>query len=544
MGRWKVIAILGAAQFIMVLDTTVMNVSVSSVVEDLDTSITQVQLAITLYTLVMGSLMLLGGKFGDIFGRKKVFGIGLVIYGTGSMITAISPNINVLLFGWSFVEGFGAVLVIPAIVALAAANYEGRDRATAYGVLGGVTAAGAAAGPLIGGWVTEAWTWRVVFASETFVCLGIMLTMRTIADSARAEIDRRIDWLGAFLSALGLALIVLAILKASEWGFLLPKEALTIGGTEITPFGLSAVPFMIGAGVAVMFGFAAWERRLGARGGAPLMHPEILRNVHLRAGLAMLGAQQVVIAGVFFVLPIYLQYVLLQSAFETGVKIMPMSIAMLIGAGMGPRLAVTKSPKWIVSIGLYLVAAGAAVLMASISPELNSPVFAGGLALFGAGAGLIASQLGNVIMSSVSDSERGEAGGLQGTSQNLGSSLGVALIGAILLSSLGSGLNTRVAEDPAISVETKQLVSQGTEGGVDIYTRAQVEEIADAAPVSDADAEKVVDYYVEAQLDSLKIALLFAGFLALLGLAATRNLPTVPGVELGADADDSAPTSG
>lgn len=273
------------------------------------------------------------------------------------------------------------------------------------------------------------------------------------------------------------------------------------------------------------------------------MHPEILSNVHLRAGLAMLGAQQVVIAGVFFVLPIYLQYVLLQSAFETGVRIMPMSIAMLIGAGMGPRLAATKSPKWIVTIGLYLVAAGAAVLMASISPELNSPVFAGGLALFGAGAGLIASQLGNVIMSSVSDSERGEAGGLQGTSQNLGSSLGVALIGAVLLSSLGSGLNTRIAEDPAISVETKQLVSQGTQGGVDIYTREQVDEIASAAPVSDAEAEKFVDYYVEAQLDSLKIALLFAGFLALLGLTATRNLPTVPGVELGADADESAAAS-
>lgn len=541
MGRWKVIAILGAAQFIMVLDTTVMNVSVSAVVEDLDTTITQVQLAITLYTLVMGSLMLLGGKFGDIFGRKKVFGVGLVIYGTGSMITALSPNINVLLFGWSFVEGFGAVLVIPAIVALAAANYEGRDRATAYGVLGGVTAAGAAAGPLIGGWVTEVWTWRVVFAAETFVCIGIMLTMRTIADSARAEVDRRIDWLGAALSATGLALIVLAILKASEWGFLLPKDALTIGGTEITPFGLSVVPFMIGAGVAVMFGFVSWERRLGARGGAPLMHPEIFRNIHMRAGLAMLGAQQVVIAGVFFVLPIYLQYVLLQSAFETGVKIMPMSIAMLIGAGMGPRLAATKSPKWIVTVGLYLVAAGATLLMASISPELNSPVFAAGLALFGAGAGLIASQLGNVIMSSVDDSERGEAGGLQGTSQNLGSSLGVALIGAILLSSLSSGLNTRVAEDPSISAETKQLVSQGTEGGVDIYTRDQVEEIANAAPVSDDDAEKVVDYYVESQLDSLKIALLFAGFLALLGLVATRNLPTVPGVELGAEAGATPP---
>lgn len=535
MGKWKVIAILGAAQFIMVLDTTVMNVSVSAVVEDLDSSITQVQLAITLYTLVMASFMLLGGKFGDIFGRKKIFGIGLVIYGTGSMITALSPNIYWLLAGWSFVEGFGAVLVIPAIVALAAANYEGRDRATAYGVLGGVTAAGAAAGPLIGGWVTEAWTWRVVFASETFVCVGIMLTMRTIADSARAEVDRRIDWAGAGMSALGLGLIVLAILKAGEWGFIVSRSPLEIGGQTIEPFGLSVVPFLIAAGVAVMFGFVRWERRVARRGGAPLMHPDVFQNVPFRAGLAMLGAQQIVIAGTFFILPIYLQYVLLQSAFETGLTIMPMSIAMLVGAGIGPRLAVANSPKWIVRLGLVLVAICSLVLMASISEEMNSPVFAVGLSLFGGGAGLIASQLGNVIMSSVDDSERGEAGGLQGTSQNLGSSIGVALLGAVLLMALGSGLNDSVQNDPTISPEAKQLVAEGTANGVDIVTRADVEEIAAAAPVSEQDAEKFVNYYVDSQLEAIKISLLFAGLLALLGLVATRNLPTIPGVELGTE---------
>lgn len=539
MGKWKVISILGAAQFIMVLDTTVMNVSVSAVVEDLDSSITQVQLAITLYTLVMASFMLLGGKLGDIFGRKKIFGIGLVIYGTGSMITALSPNIYWLLGGWSFVEGFGAVLVIPAIVALAAANYEGRDRAMAYGVLGGVTAAGAAAGPLIGGWVTEVWTWRIVFAAETFVCVGIMLTMRTIADSARAEVDRRIDWAGAALSALGLGLIVLAILKAGEWGFVLPNGALEINGTEITPFGLSIVPFMIAAGVAVMFGFVKWERALAARGGAPLMHPEIMGNVPFRAGLAMLGAQQIVIAGTFFILPIYLQYTLLKSAFETGVAIMPMSIAMLVGAGMGPRLAVQKSPKWIVRLGLGLLALGSFVLVASVSPEMNSPIFAAGLSLFGGGAGLIASQLGNVIMSSVEDSERGEAGGLQGTSQNLGSSIGVALLGAVLLMALGNGLNDRVQTDPTIAPQTKELVAEGTANGVDILTGEQLQQIADAAPVSDADAEKVIGHYEDAQLLAIKGSLLFAGLLALLGLAVTRNLPTVPGVEL-AQEDSSA----
>ena len=535
MGRWKVIAILGAAQFIMVLDTTVMNVSVSAVVEDLDTSINMVQLAITLYTLVMGSLMLLGGRLGDIFGRKKTFGIGLVIYGIGSMTTALSPNVGVLLVGWSFIEGAGAVLVIPAIVALAAANYQGRDRATAYGVLGGVTAAGAAAGPLIGGWVTEALTWRVVFAGETFVCIAIMLTMRTIADSASTPASRKIDWGGAFLSAFGLGLIVLGVLQSSEWGLILPSGGPEIGGETLQPFGLSLVPFMIAAGVAVMFGFARWERRLSGRGETPLMHPEILRNGMLRSGLSMLAAQQVVIAGTFFVLPIYLQYVLGKSAFETGLKIMPMSIAMLIGAGVGPRLAVSKSPRWIVTIGLWLVAAGSFTLVASMTPEMRSPLFAFGMALFGAGAGLIASQLGNVIMSSVDDAERGEAGGLQGTFQNIGSSIGVALIGAVLMTSLSSGFTTDVAADPAISAEAKQLVSKGTAQGVEILTQKQVDEIVDAAPVAEADRQAVAEIYADSQIDSLKIAMLCAAFLALLGLAVARKLPTVPGVELASE---------
>jgi MFS family permease len=424
---------------------------------------------------------------------------------------------------------------------LTAANYSGRDRATAYGVLGGVTAAGAAAGPLIGGWVTEALTWRVVFASETLVCIGIMLTLRLIADSPRQEGSRKIDWVGTALSALGLGLIVLAILKASEWGFLQPRGALEIGGHEITPFGFSVVPFMVGAGFLVLSGFFSWERRVVARGGSPLMHPDILLVRQLRSGLSMLAAQQTVIAGTFFVLPIYLQFVLLKSAFETGLVIMPMSIAMLIGAFSGPRLAVKRSPRDIVRLGLWLVVVGCVVLMASISPKLNSPVFALGLALFGAGAGLIASQLGNVIMSSVGDRERGEAGGLQGTAQNVGSSLGVALIGAVLLASLGSGLNDRVATDPNISAESKAAVQTGTNDGVEILTRDQVTQIADESGLPKDDADAIVAHYYDAQIFALKLSLLFAGFLAALGLLVARGLPTMPGVELGAGVEEPAP---
>lgn len=538
--RWSVLIIMCAAQFIMVLDTTVMNVSVSNVVEDLDTTISSVQLAITLYTLVMGSFMLLGGRLGDIFGRKKIFGIGLIIYGIGSLTTALSPNIGWLLFGWSFVEGAGAVLVMPAIISLAASNYSGRDRATAYGALGGVAAAGAAAGPLIGGWVTEEFTWRVVFASETLVCIAIVLCMRAIAD-AKTEARGKIDWGGTVLSALGLGLIVLAMLQAGSWGLINPTGALTINGNEITPFGYSIVPFMVIAGFVVLYFFFRWERRVDARGGSPLMHPDLLQRLQLRNGLVMLTAQQTVIGGMFFVIPIYLQYVLLKDAFDTGLKLAPMSIAMLIAAFSGPKLAVKRSPRWIVSTGLILVIIGSLLLITTINPELNDALFAVGMAIFGAGFGLVASQLGNVIMSSVGDADRGEAGGLQGTAQNIGTSLGVAMIGALLISSLSGGLNDTVQKDPALSPQTKQAVAE-IDAPIDIMTTAQLEAILDEAGLSDTESDALIADYESAQIDAIKDSIFLAAVLALIGLGIAHRLPTIPGVELGAeDAESAAP---
>ena len=211
---WGVIGMLAAAQFIMVLDTTVMNVSISQVVQDLDTTVVGLQTAITVYTLVMAAFMLVGGKIGDRWGAKRTFWVGMLVYGAGSFITALSPNLTVLLFGWSLVEGLGAVLVIPAIAALTAATYQGRQRALCYGILGGVAGASMAAGPLIGGWVTATFTWRLVFAGETVVVLIIMVFLRLIPATAGRK--GRMDTLGALLSASGLGAIVLGVLQSSQ----------------------------------------------------------------------------------------------------------------------------------------------------------------------------------------------------------------------------------------------------------------------------------------------------------------------------------------
>ena len=172
MRKWIPIIILASGEFVMTLDTSVMNVSISQITADLNTSIQGVQAAITLYALVMAALMLTGAKLGDIYGRNRMFAIGLAVYGVGSLTTALSPNLTVLLVGWSGIEGLGAIMVIPGIAALTAANYEGKDRALAYALIGGITAVAVAAGPLIGGWVTTNASWRYVFAGETVIVTG------------------------------------------------------------------------------------------------------------------------------------------------------------------------------------------------------------------------------------------------------------------------------------------------------------------------------------------------------------------------------------
>jgi MFS family permease len=522
------ILILGTAQFVMVLDTTVMNVSISQVVADLHTTVTNLQLAITCYTLVMAAFMLIGAKYGDIWGRRRAFSIGLAVYGVGSLTTALSPNIGWLLFGWSLVEGLGAVLVIPAIASLTAGNYEGNERALAFGLLGGIAGAGAAVGPLIGGFVTTALTWRVVFASETVVVAAILLFgVRRIKDHPVAE-KPKLDHVGALLSALGMGLVVFGILKISTWGFLKPTGALTIGGTEITPFGLSVVPFLILGGLIVLGAFARWEHRVERGGGVPLLRPDLLRVPQLRAGSTTLVAMYLILAGTFFVLPLYLQLVLGKDALHTGLKILPISVTMMLAALLGPRLATRMSPRRIVEIGMLFLIVSILGLMATISPSLSSGWFALSLAGFGAGIGLAISQLGNVLMSSVPETRSSEAGGVQGVSQNLGQSLGTALIGAVLLTGLTTGFHDRIVSDSTIPPRVSEQIVTGTEQGVQMVSKSDVQKILDDNHVPPRQSDAIVSAYGDAQIDALKQALFIAASFVLVGMWFAHALPAKP----------------
>jgi MFS family permease len=520
------IAILAAAQFVMVLDSSVMNVSITQIVADLGTTVQGVQLAITCYTLVMAAFMLVGAKLGDIWGRDRAFTVGLAVYGAGSFITSISPNLAVLLFGWSLIEGLGAVLVIPAIAALIAENYEGSDRALAYGIVGGIAAAAIAVGPVIGGFVTTAFTWRLVFAGEVVIVVIILVLRNRMRASHRDANPPRLDVVGAVLSATGLAIIVLAILQSSTWGFIFPKSGPTINGQEIAPLGFSVVPFLILIGLGVLYLFEAWENRLERLGRDRLLDFALLRIVPLRGGLSTLAVQQLVLLGTFFVLPVYLQIVLGYNAFETGLRLIPMSVAMLIAALSGPRLAARRSPRAVARLGLISIAVAAVVVLASLDVELNSPGFGIGLAIFGVGAGLLASQLGNIIISSAPSAQTNEAGGLQGTAQNLGASLGTALIGAILLIGLTSGFAARIEDNAALPADLRaELAEKARETGLQVVTVDQVAEVATTAGLPPDQVVAITADYGAAQLDGLRLSLGAVAVFALLGLVFTRNLP-------------------
>ena len=528
MRRWLPLIILAAAQFVMVLDSSVMNVSISQIVDDLDTTVTGVQLAITAYTLVMAAFMLVGAKLGDIWGRDRAFGIGLVIYGLGSLTTALSPNLAVLLVGWSLVEGLGAVLVIPAIAALVAANYEGKDRAFGFGIIGGVAGAAIAVGPVIGGWVTTNFSWRYVFVGEVVVVIFILIVRRRMQAAPKPEHPPKLDVVGAALSAAGLGLIVFGILRSSSWGWVQPIDALTIGGKEITPFGFSVVPFLILAGVFLLWFFGLWEGRRERLGQDRLLDRALLGIATLRAGLATLMAQQLVLMGTFFVLPVYLQVVLGLDAFETGKRLLPMSVTMLIAALGGPKLSARLAPRLVVRIGLFAMVVAALILVGTIDVDLNALAFKLSLALFGVGAGLLMSQLGNVIISSAPPDQTNEAGGLQGTAQNLGSSLGTALIGSVLLAGLLTGFSTRIADDPALSPRVRTEIQAKTEKGIEIVTTEQANAAAIDAGLSRNDAKAVTDAYADAQLEALKKAMFAVALLALISLLFTQGLPSKP----------------
>jgi len=519
LGRWKALAVLGTAQFLMVLDTAVMNVSISQLVEDFHTEVTAIQAVITLYCLVMAAFMITGGTVGDKIGRRRAFGLGLVVYGVGTTLTAAAPVLWVLALGWSVIEGLGAAMVLPALAALVAGSYRGRDRAVAYGVIGGLSGAGIAVGPLLGGWVTTYLTWRLVFAGEAVIVVVLLFLLGWIKEPERTGPRVHLDGVGSALSASGLALVVLGILQSGTWGWLHPRNA------PFTVLGFSPTLFVIAGGGVLLILFRVWERHRETRGQDPLIHFALFGIPSLRSGLITLLNQNTILLGLFFVIPLYLQVVQGFDAFQTGLRLLPVSLTMLAAALSGPFLGRFASPRTVVRAGLVVMLAAVVWLLSVIEPKIDDVAFGFAMALLGLGMGLLASQLGNVVQSSVGDADRSQAGGLQNTAQQLGSSIGTALIGSILIGALATSFSTKVENNPQISATVKQQTGVRLEAGIQFVSTDQVRTGLEQAGVPPAETDQLVTAYSEAQLSGLKVAILVAGGIVLASFAFTRHLP-------------------
>lgn len=525
MKKKTVIAILAISQFVMILDSTVMNVSISTVAADLGTTISGMQAAITLYALTMASLMLTGGKLGSIWGRHTAFKIGSFIYGLGSLITAFSPSLTVLLFGWSFIEGLGAILVIPAIAALAAVNYKGKERVVAFSILGAVTGLAAAIGPIIGGFFTTYLSWRYVFASEAVIMTGVLLLSSKIKDE-KLESKAHLDLSSVLMSAAGMGVLVLGVLQSKTWGWITPISSPVINGQEIAPFGISLTAYFIVIGLVILKMFMSRQRMLEDSGRDPLLKTSLLKIPVLKSGLSVFMSQYFVIAALFFVVPVYLQTVLGFDALQTGVKLVPLSIGLVIFSAIGSKLSATKSPRLIVRSGQIAMALGSLLLLSSINPELSSGLFWFGMFIVGIGFGLLASQLGNVNMSAVSSDDTVQVGGLQGTYQNLGTSFGTALVGSIFMLTLTSGFITAVNTTPDLSSDQKTQITAKAESGVQVVSAEQANQYVIDNGGSQQTANTLTGLYQESQIQALKEGMFFVFVAAIASLVLAKNLPT------------------
>ncbi len=426
----------------------------------------------------MASFMITGGTLGRKFGRKRAFLVGCVIYGAGTLTTSLAPNLGVLLFGWSLLEGLGAVLIMPAIVGLVATNFVPSERPRAYGLVASAAAIAIAVGPLIGGVVTTNWSWRWVFAGEV-VLVAVILVLGRRFEDAPAESDVKIDPVAAGLSALGLGLVVFGVLRSGVWGWVTP----TSGGPEW--LGLSPVIWMLIGGALVLRTFLAREQRRADAGITPFLDPALLRVPQLRDGLISFFFQYFIQMGLFFTIPLFLSVALGLSAAATGARLLPLSLTLLLAAAGIPKWWPRASPRRVVSLGMAALAAGTIALVAALEVGAGPEIVTGPLLVAGLGIGAIASQLGAVTVSAVPEERTGEVGGIQNTVTNLGSSLGTALAGSVLIAGLTGAFLSGVVDNPDVPDDVAQQADVQLAAGAPFVSDEQLE---DALADTDLDA--------------------------------------------------------
>jgi MFS family permease len=426
---------LALAQFIASYAATNMNVAITAIAKDLGTTVAGVQTAITLFTLTMAALMIPGSKLTDIWGRKRCFVLGLIIYAVGGVLALLSQGLPLLIVGYSLFEGVGSALMIPPIYILVTVAFpDVKSRARYFGVVSGAGGLGAAAGPLIGGVVTSAISWRASFGLQVLVVAWIIWLARSIADPGPAEPRPRFDLTGAILSAIGLFFVVLGLLQSRTYGFGKSRADFTIGSTVVIPKGsISPVWLFVAIGALFLLWFFLHVHRREKRGKAVLLPLRLFRNKISDLGLGTQGIQWLILQGTFFVVSVYLQEVWKYNAIQTGLILTPGTIGILIASAGADRFARRHPQRWLIIAGFLITAVGMILLLALVRVHSAIWTWIPGLFLFGAGVGVMLTSSVNVVQSSFPDKDQGEISGLSRSVSNLGSSFGTALVGSVMV---------------------------------------------------------------------------------------------------------------
>jgi MFS family permease len=416
----RFLAPLALAQFICSFAGSNMNVMINDITEDLDTTVTGVQATITLFLLVMAVLMIPCSKLSDRWGRKRCFIAGLILYGIGAMLSAVAPGLGILILGNSILEGVGTALLIPPVYILATLHYgDLTSRARAFGAISGFGGIGAAAGPLIGGLITSAISWRAAFVFQVLIIALIVVLARRVEDPLPADPERPFDALGAVLSAVGMFFVVFGILQAD-------RDAL-----------LMAVLVVLGA--VFLAAFFLHIRRAERVGREPLLSTKMFRNRIANLALVTQNLQWLLLMGVSFVVAVFLQTVRGYDAIETGLIFTAATVGVLVSSLAAERLARRWSQRTLILAGFVLTSVGIGLLLGLVGASGRVLAFGPGLLLIGLGLGTMLTPSVNVVQSTFPESEQGEISGLSRSVSNLGSSLGTALAGTILVSDLASG---------------------------------------------------------------------------------------------------------
>ena len=506
-GSPRLALLLAMAMFVLVIDTSLMNVSISSVIKDLHTTASGVQSAIALEALVSAAFILTNSKLGDLMGRKRAYVIGLLAYAVGAVAMTLAHNLNTIIIFWAIVGGLGASLLLPAMQSLIHGNFTGDAQKRAYALVGASAAIAAAIGPLLGGFLTTYLSWRVGFGLEAVVILVVLCQIRLIKDVPYSG-PRQIDLVGAVLSVLGMGGVVLGILVWQEGG--------------------EFVGVLVGVGAVTLAGLAYWLVHRNRLGKPTLLDPDLFRHLNFRIGVSQQMLQQITLGGAMIALPLFLQMSLEYNAMEAGLSLAPLSLSMFGMAMFAGRKKGKWRPAQIVLAGFALSAAGMAGIIPLV-PRVDSGWYLViPLTIAGSGLGMLVSQLNNFTLAPIAEDRVSEAAGVNSAAGSFGLSFGLAVAGGVLLWSLALSFGHMTEANPVIPTTQQQQISSELEHDAEVMSDSQLQQqIADEPKSVQAE---VLAINRRARNTSLQVALLVPAIASLLGLANSFRMLRLPDI--------------